>query len=91
MEFTLFAFEIPPVRSGTLIFADNLKECESAALELRRELKQLDADDVPAIGIFKCWMRVPDVDTIKHVLNGDVELLQSCLMERKLIAVVSDS
>ncbi|WP_276118309.1 hypothetical protein [Pararhizobium qamdonense] len=91
MVFTLFAYELPSGDSASMIFADTVEQCHHSALELRRELRELDFEAVPVMGIFKCWMRLPDEMTLKQLLNGEIDLLTACLVEKKLIALVADS
>jgi hypothetical protein len=92
MEFTIFAYQIVPGEDHLLFFADTLEACQAAALEQRADLRQGDADcgDLGAMAVYRCTMRLPDEKTLIDVLNEKETLFRSCVVDRKLVALVAD-
>lgn len=90
-EVSLYAYQISPPNDQLLYFAETLEECQAAALEERRELKQGDPDDeLEAMAIFHCLVRMPDQQTLLRILNEETSPIEACVVQRKLVALVTD-
>lgn len=92
METTLYAYQISPGNDDLLCFAETLEQCQAAALEQRRDFNDNDPDEgeLDAMAIYRCVMRMPDQQTLLRVLNDETSLIEACVVERKLVAVVTD-
>lgn len=93
MEITLWAYQITPGNDDLLFFAESLEACQSAALVQRAELKRRDPDDysyIPAMAVYRMVFRPMTAAELVGVFNEDMTLLQACLVERTLVALVAE-
>lgn len=92
METILYAYEISPGKDHLLCFAETLEACQAAALEQRRDFNENDPDEgeLGAMAIYRCVLRMPDQQTLLRVLNDETSLAEACVVERKLVALVTD-
>ncbi|MCQ1779111.1 hypothetical protein NOJ05_18055 [Neorhizobium galegae] len=92
MEVTLYAYQIVPGGDHLLFFADTLEKCQAAAIEQRADLRQGDAEDdeIGAMAVYQCTMRLPDAKIMIDALNDHESLFRACVVDRKLIALVTD-
>ncbi|WP_018098288.1 hypothetical protein [Sinorhizobium meliloti] len=87
----LYAYQISPPNDQLLYFAETLEECQTAASEERRELKEGDPDDEhEAMAIYRCLVRMPDQQTLIRILNEEISPIEACVVERKLVALVTE-
>ncbi|MDX1004479.1 hypothetical protein GOE20_26870 [Sinorhizobium medicae] len=90
-EVSLYAYQVSPPNDELLYFAETFEECQAAALEERRELKEGSPDDEPeAMAIYRCLVRMPDQQTLLRILNEEISPIEACVVERKLVALVTD-
>ncbi|WEX76646.1 hypothetical protein PYH37_004966 [Sinorhizobium numidicum] len=89
---TVYAYQISPGNDDLLYFTDALEQCQAAALEQRRDFNENDPDEgeLGAMAIYRCVMRMPDQQTLLRVLNDETTLVEACVVERKLVALVTD-
>jgi hypothetical protein len=95
MEAFCFGYQTAAGNPVILFFASTLQECQTAASRQRRELRQdqCDEDDLTeleATSIFRCVLQTPDQEVLMALLNNENDLLEACLVETQLVAVVSD-
>ncbi|RVJ16624.1 hypothetical protein CN184_28185 [Sinorhizobium medicae] len=90
-EVSLYAYQISPPNDHLLYFGETLEECQAAALEERREIKESEPDDeLQAMAIYRCSVRIPDQQTLLRILNEETSLIEACVVERKLVALVTE-
>jgi hypothetical protein len=89
---TLYAYQISPGNDNLLFFTETLEQCQAAALEQRRDFSENDPDEgeLAAMAIYRCEMKVPDQQTLLRVLNDETTLVEAFVVERKLVALVTD-
>ncbi|WP_373413684.1 hypothetical protein [Ensifer aridi] len=93
METTiLYAYQISPPNDQLLYFTGTLEACQAAALEQRRDFNENDPDEgeLGAMAIYRCVLRIPDQQTLLRVLNDETSLVEACVVERKLVALVTE-
>ena len=89
---TLYAYQISPGNDELLYFTETLEACQAAALEQRQDFNENDPDEdeLAAMAIYRCVIKMPDQQTLLRVLNDETSLLDACVVERKLVALVPD-
>lgn len=89
---TMYAYQISPGNDDLLYFAETLEECQAAALEQRRDFNENDPDEdeLAGMAIYRCVIKMPDQQTLLRVLNDETSLIEACIVERKLVALVTD-
>ncbi|MDX1083761.1 hypothetical protein GOL97_18140 [Sinorhizobium medicae] len=89
---TLYAYQISPGNDDLLYFTETLEQCQAAALEQRRDLNERDPDygKVDSMAIYRCVLRIPDTQALLRVLNDETTPIEACVVERKLVALVTD-
>ncbi|GCA50752.1 MULTISPECIES: hypothetical protein [unclassified Sinorhizobium] len=89
---TLYAYQISPGNDDLLYFTETLEQCQAAALEQRRDFIENDPDEgeLAAMAVYRCEMKMPDQQTLLRVLNDETTLVEACVVERKLVALVTD-
>jgi hypothetical protein len=95
MEAFCFGYQTAAGNPMILFFASTLEECRTAALRQRRELRQdrCDEDDfkeLEATSIFRCALQTPDQEVLMSLLNNESDLVEACLVEKQLVAVLCD-
>ncbi len=92
MEATVYAYQISPGNNDLLFFTETLEACQAAALEQRRDFNENDPDEdeLGAMAIYRCVLKMPDQQTLLRVLNDETSLVEACVVERKLVALVTD-
>ncbi|MDX1128716.1 hypothetical protein GOL24_31730 [Sinorhizobium medicae] len=83
---TLYAYEISPGNDDLLYFTESLEECQAAALEQRRDFSENDPTKARCYGD----LSAPDRQMLLRVLNDETSLAEACVVERKLVALVTD-
>ncbi len=84
-ETTLYVYQISPGNDDLLHFTEILDQCQAAALE-----HDPDEGELEAMAIYRCVMRMPDQETLVRVLNDETSLVEACVVDRKLVALVTD-
>ncbi|TCN32467.1 hypothetical protein [Sinorhizobium americanum] len=75
---TLYAYQITPGNDNLLFFAETLEQCQAAALEQRRDLARMTPTPTSL------------TQALLRVLNEETSLVEACVVERKLVALVTD-
>lgn len=96
MQFDCYAFQIHPKRDDELLFFETMDSCYADAVAHWTDIK-LNHPDLAAVGsltIYQCRMMYPDVTTMMLAMNSIAGahrvLFEHCLIERKVVALVTD-
>jgi hypothetical protein len=96
MQFDCYAFQIHPSHDDELLFSETMDDCYAGALEHWADIKVHHPDLARSGGlpVYRCRMMYPDAATMLQVMNSVDQahriLYERCLVERKLVARVSD-
>ena len=95
MDFNLYAYQISPGSDEKLYFSSTFKECQQAALEQRQELREDYARDevdeqIGAMAVYRCVIRIPERESLINVLNGEIGLLEAFIVEKTLVGLVAE-
>ncbi len=96
MQFDCYAFQIHPRHDEELLFSETMDDCYTDAVAHWADIKSNHPDLAAggSMAIYHCRMMFPDVSTMLLVMNsvdGAHRILyERCLIERKVVARVTD-
>ncbi|MCR6502042.1 hypothetical protein MUO32_23725 [Shinella sp. CPCC 101442] len=87
---TLYGYQVHPGSDDTLFFALSIEKCREAAVEQRREMREvLNQHEVGAMAIYECLVRV-DLVSLLEMLNDPDDAYRKLLLSKILVEVVVD-
>ena len=93
METILYGFQISPGLDDEFSFHQTLAECQEQTLVHRVEIKREEPElyaDLGGMAVYRFTLRQPTQEDFLVVLNERKSLLNACVVERQLVALVVD-
>jgi len=89
MSITVYAYEVEPGISTTTGFGNAIEAVVEELRDVRAEIALEDGFEVPISEVYAYDLEDPDLDQLLSVLNGDTELRDLILRNKRLVATVS--